>query len=556
MTPGNEKGAFRKIWSDQLRIALVYPNSYRLGMSNLGFQHVYRLLNSSDRFVAERFFLEPPVESKTRPKSLPKLLSLESSRPLRDFHVIAFSLPFENDYLNAPLILNMGRVEPLSRNRSSSDPIVLAGGVSVSMNPEPLAAFMDLFHVGEIYDVEAPGGLFRLIAEIILEYGPGVDRDFLFESLKQCPGVYIPSAYEFVSDGKGLIDSITVLDGYPEKIKALKADWENCEMPRSVITSPDLEFSDTCLVEINRGCSRKCRFCAAGWIHSPVRYRRFEAITPIINEAMASGLRLGLVGSDLANHPQLQDIIAFILEGGGKFSLSSIRPEGMSEFMIDALLKTGQKTATLAPETATPRMKNVIGKRIPPETFYGIIARLVEAGIPNIRLYFMIGLPVEKDDDVQEIVDFALECRSIFVEASRKRGRIGVLSIQVNPFIPKPWTPFQWSALIGKDSLERRIEILRKGLGKVSNLSLRIEYGRDFLMQALLSRADRNLGEALLGDTRPSKLTAQSLERAGVDVQRYVYRERGETEIFPWDIVDHGTDKKVLWKIYRDSLKS
>ncbi len=555
MVPPKETGAIRKNWADRLRIALVYPNSYRVGMSNLGFQHVYHVLNSSSFYLAERFFLESGQQSSGSGSSA-RLLSVESSRPLRDFHVVAFSLPFENDYLNVPIILMQGAIAPLAANRTSRDPVIMAGGVSVSMNPEPLAAFMDLFFLGEIGNVEAPNGLFERLAYMTMRHGSAVDRDFLKDHVKDCPGVYAPGAYRFNRGSDGMLESISVADGYPATVKALKSDWDSDPVPLSTLTSPDTEFSNTCLVEINRGCSRRCRFCAAGWIHSPVRYRGLDIIRPVIERATAAGLRLGLVGSDLAGHPELERMIDLILTNGGAFSLSSIRPEGLSGFMIKALARTGQKTATLAPEAASPRLKEVIGKRIAPELFYSMIEELVAVGIPNIRLYFMIGLPTETDDDVHEIAQFALDCRKVFVDASRKTGRIGVLSVQVNPFIPKPWTPFQWAPVTDRDILEGRINTLRKGLKKISNMSLRIEYGRDFFIQALLSRCDRDLGQKILNVGPKGKWTLQGLEKAGIDLGEHIYRERTGNETFPWDVVDHGMPKQVLWKIYREATRS
>ena len=554
MVPPKETGAVRKNWSDQLRIALVYPNSYRVGMSNLGFQHVYHVLNSSSMYLAERFFLEP--ERSSGSKSSVRLLSVESSRPLRDFHVVAFSVPFENDYLNVPLILMQSGLEPLAQNRSSLDPVIISGGVSVSMNPEPLANFMDLFFIGEIGNVDSPDGLFSTLADMIARYGSTVDRNFLIEHLKDCPGVYAPGAYRFIRDDTGILESISVDEGFPSAVKAVKSDWDSDPVPYSLVTTPDTEFSDTCLVEVNRGCSRRCRFCASGWIHSPVRYRSLDRIGEVVERVTGEGLRLGLVGSDLAGHPQLEQIIEQILGNAGSFSLSSIRPEGLSDFMMKALASTGQKTATLAPEAASPRLKEVIGKSIAPKLFYSRIEELVAVGIPNVRLYFMIGLPTETDDDVFEMVEFALKCREVFVDASRKTGRIGVLSVQVNPFIPKPWTPFQWAAVTHRKTMEGRINILRNGLKKTSNMSLRIEYGRDFFVQALLSRCDRDLGQKILDTGLKGKWTVQGLEKTGVSLDAHIYRERSENEIFPWDVVDHGMPKQVLWKIYREATRS
>lgn len=549
----NESGAVRKTWHTQLRVALVYPNTYRIGMSNLGFQHVYNILNTSENFLAERFFLEPPTH---QTKSTYQVLSEESSKTLRDFHVIAFSLPFENDYVNVPHLLKMGKIEPFARNRSSYDPLVMSGGISVSMNPEPVASFMDFFYIGEMCDLHLPNNLFNRLAELAHKFGPEFNREKVKEVLVDCPGVYVPQAYKFDYDDRGRIISVGVKDGYPSVVKAVKSDHKSCVIPKTLMTSPDAEFGQTCLVEINRGCSRMCRFCAAGWIHSPVRYRTMEKIRPVFENAQNSGLRIGLVGSDLAGHPQLEEMISSILLNDATFSLSSIRPEGLSQFMIDALAKTGQKTATIAPEVASGRLKAVIGKQIPSETFFQIIAKLVEAGIPNVRLYFMIGLPTETDEDVHDIIKFVLDCRKVFVDCSRKKRRIGCLSVQINPFIPKPWTPFQWSSVLDKRSLETRIDILRKGLKNVSNLSLRIEYGKEFFLQALLSRCDRRLGERLLKAGPSKKWSFSALRREGIDVDLTMFSQRSQDDIFPWDIVDHGIPKQVLWKVWTDSIKN
>lgn len=543
MTRPGETGAIRKRDGTAIRAALVYPNTYRVGMANLGFQWVYRYLNARTDFSAERFFLPEPAPG--RPRLPQSLRAEESGRPLRDFQLIAFSLPFESDYPAVPRILLDAGIPPLARERRPFDPIVMAGGVSVSMNPEPLAQFLDLCFVGEIEDAASSAGdvFFSALREAMGAASPRVgNRQELLRLFHDIPSVYVPSAYDFVYAKDGTIQEIIPESGFPERVQAAKRCAPDSRVPASVFSSAETEFGENVLVEVNRGCRRRCRFCAAGWIHHPVRYAPYERFQHEVKRATESGSTVGIIGSDLASHPQLEEILAEIMDQGGTFSLSSIRPEGLNRRIIELLAKTGQKTATLAPEVASPRMKRVIGKRIPSERFYELVEQLVGAGIPNVRFYFMIGLPTETEEDVQAIVEFARHARGVFVEASRPRRTIGRLSLQVNPFVPKPWTPFQWAAMLSERNLQKRLKMIQDGLRHERNLVVRLESARYALLQAYLSRGDRRMGDMLLRGAKPG--------RGSDETAFYVHRERSREELFPWDVMDHGIRKETLRKIY------
>lgn len=534
-------------------MALVYPNTYRVGMGNLGYQYMYKYFNNLPQFVAERFFFPDPTgEAGGRGRGP---LSEESSRPLTSFPVIAFSIPFENDYRAVPGALIAAGIPPLQRDRGASDPMVIAGGVSVSLNPEPLAPFLDLAFIGEPDEHAEAGGLFNVLAEALSDSPRALaDREGFLRIFRDTAGAYVPSAYAFDFGADGLIQEIRHSPGFPSRVKAVKRLARDAPVPVSVLFSREAEFGGSLLVESNRGCGRGCRFCAAGWIHRPVRYRDFSSFKHEVDEAVGAGRTIGLIGSDLAGHPELEDILQYIADMGGNFSLSSIRPEGLTENVIRLLAGTGQKTATLAPEAASPRMKRVIGKDLPSERFYDLVGRLVAAGIPNIRFYFMVGLPTETDEDAEAVVEFVSNAREVFLKASRPLGRIGRIGVQLNPFIPKPWTPFQWAGMTGLQTLRRRLRMIHNALKRLPNVVVRAESVRESLVQGMISRGDRRISHVLMNGTNGAGSRSGIPGKKSNEAAFYLHRERGENEIFPWDVVDHGVTKRMLRRIYDESI--
>ncbi len=551
MPRAGEEGAVRKPRGSSLPVALVYPNAYRVGMANLGFQFLYRFLNTDPRFSAERFFFD--LRDTNRGEPPPSPLSEESARPLSDFPIVAFTLPFENDYPAVPAALTAAGIPPLHQDRAQGHPLVIAGGVAVSLNPESLAPFLDVVFIGEVQEAEAGqlSDFFSLIADGLRASSVrSADKKEFLKEFGRAPSVYIPSAYHCDFDEVGRLRAIRPESGFPRTVVASKRLIDDTPVPVSVLFSPEAEFGESLLIEANRGCGRGCRFCAAGWIHRPPRYIDFRRMRSEIERALKEGRPVGLVGSDLARHPELEEILSFIVERGGRFSLSSIRPEGLTERVVRLLAATGQKTATLAPEVASDRLKKVIGKDIPAERFFELVERLVRGGIPNIRFYFMIGLPTETDEDVQETVEFIRQCRAIFLEASRPLKRIGRIGVQVNPFVPKPWTPFQWAPMASSKVLDRRAAILRQGLKKLPNVVLRTESPREALYQAVLSRGDRRIAPVVSRVAQQLGRWSGVMRKARVDPHFYALRERPADEIFPWDHIDHGLSRKSLYRVY------
>ncbi|MEJ2716057.1 MAG: radical SAM protein [Deltaproteobacteria bacterium] len=557
MAGTGEEGTIRKPRGSSLPVALVYPNAYRLGMANLGFQFLYGYLNQHPLLSAERFFFPDYGSGEKWQRGAPR--SEESNRPLTDFPVIAFSIAFENDYPAIPGALVAAGIPPLQKDRRASHPLVMAGGVAVSLNPEPLAPFLDLVFIGEV--TAEPRGeldeLWSLLVEALRMPRVNLDdRTAFVARFSEAQSVYVPSAYHFEFGERGLITAVHPRPGFPSRVRAGKRRSRTAPVPVSVLFSPTAEFGRSLLVETNRGCGRGCRFCAAGWIHMPVRHALFNRFRKDVEDAIRQGRQIGLIGSDLAGHPELESILETIVDQGGTFSLSSIRPEGLSPRVIELLARTGQKTATLAPEVASPRAKKVIGKEIPSEAFYELVEKLVAAGIPNIRFYFMIGIPTETDEDVDQLVDFVLESKKIFVEASRPLGRIGRLGVQINPFIPKPWTPFQWAGMAPRTILEERIRMIRGRLAREPNVVLRVESPRLAAFQAVLSRGDRRLGPAILRIAQQQGRWAGVFKREKIDPSFYALRERGSEEILPWDVIDHGISKQHLRNVYERALAS
>lgn len=548
MTRQGEKTTISQPTHAFLQVALVYPNVYRIGMGNLGFQAVFALLNDLPGVLAERFFVPDPGLPCRFGKGEPK--SEESSRPLSSFPVLAFSVPFENDYPVVPKMLMAAGIPPLARDRKAGDPLVIAGGVAVSLNPEPLSPFVDIVFIGEAFGNRegSASQLFLRLGEIFRCGGVRALRSpELTEEVRNIPGVYVPGAYTVAYHQDGSIASMTPVAGFPHRVRAVKHLTHGGALPFSVLFSPDAEFGESLLVEINRGCGRGCRFCASGWIHRPVRHAAYDRFKDQVERAIHDGHTVGLIGADLAGHPQLEEILKDIVAKGGTFSLSSIRPEGLTPLVIELLAQTGQKTATLAPEVGSLRMKRVVGKEIPSERFLELVRQLVSAGIPNVRFYFMTGLPGESEKDVEAIVDFMHEAHRVFVHASRPQGIIGRLSVQLNPFVPKPWTPFQWSAALTISRVRHHLEIVTRGLRRLPNVKVRFESPRQALIQALFSRGDRRIADIIM---RAAQTEGSWWSRIGRDaglLEWYAYRERPFEEIFPWDIVDHGISKEVLW---------
>ena len=542
-----ETGGVRKKWKDKLPVALIFPNRYRLGMSNLGFQLVYDLLNSDPDIVCERVFL--PENDTEQP------LSVESGRPLRDFPLLFCSLSFEDDYPNLLRILLAGGISPLAEERQrQSDavkpgvPMVVAGGVATFINPEPLASFVDLFVLGEA-EVALPPVL-ALLKKQLSEEGRSVLLPKVAAGLAGC---YVPALYVPEYDEDGIFSFFHVEPGAPERILKLTAPRREVA-GHSVLLSPDAEFSDLYLTELGRGCSRGCRFCAAGFVYRPPRLWSADAIVKAIAERPAGVRRIGLLGMEMARVDDLSVLAEYLLAEACSLSFSSLRADVIGTRLVELLGKSSLKSAAIAPDGGSERLRRVINKGITEPELLTAAESLAEVGVTNLKLYYMIGLPTETEEDLDEMIDLTLRIRERVMAVGRRKGYLGTLTLSVNCFVPKPWTPFQFYPFAPVSVLKKRLKYLRKKLGREANIRIVADHPDRALFQATLARGDRRIGPALLAFASEGGNWRQVMKRQGLQVEDYALRERKEDEPFPWEIVDHGIDRQYLWHEYQKAL--
>jgi radical SAM superfamily enzyme YgiQ (UPF0313 family) len=543
-TVAGETGTVARKWGGRLTVCLVYPNHYAVAMSNLGFQAIYALFNSFPEVLCERAFLPDSGELKEYEKSGSRLLSLESQRPLADFDVIAFSVSFENDYLNIPAIFHLAGIPAFSSERSGEHPLVIAGGAALTLNPEPVADFMDMVCIGEGETIVAPF-LDLACAESV------PDRILLMEKAAQLPGIYVPSFYSITYDG----DSVVAIDtshGAPRRVKRVWTPDLDRSAATSVILSPGTEFSDMFLIELSRGCPRGCRFCAAGYIYLPYRQRSLESLKKDVARGLQQRSKLGLVGAAVSDFRGIGELSRHILEIGGKVSVSSLRIDGLDEEMIGVLKASGHRTIALAPEGGSQRLRNLIGKNISEEQILSACERLIRNDMLNLKLYFIIGLPCETIADLEEMVRMVKRIREMVIEAAREKGRLGEVILSVNPFVPKPFTPFQWRGMENLKSLERKAAYLKEAFGPLSNVRMKLESLKDAYLQALLSRGDRRLS-LFLAKTRETGSWKRAARELGLDTDALVWRNAVPGETLPWDIID-GVDPGRLMDEYRKAF--
>jgi radical SAM superfamily enzyme YgiQ (UPF0313 family) len=539
-----EKGATAKNWGGKLSVCLVYPNRYHTAMSNLGFQAVYAQLNSHPDIVCERAFLPDPADMKEYEKSRTPLLSLESQRPLADFSVIAFSVSFESDYLHIPRIFRLAGIPPFAAERDKSQPLVMAGGAALFLNPEPVAEFMDLVCIGEAEAVLPP--LLSIFQE------EGGERNSLLEKGARLPGIYVPHFYGIDYEGES-IKAIRALLGAPPQVRRSWSKELDSHVVKSEIFTPDTEFSDMYLIELSRGCPRGCRFCAAGFIYRPYRQRSLEVIKGEVDRGLAEHKKLGLVGAAVSDYREIGELCRHILGQGGKVSVSSLRLDNLDDDLIEVLKASGHKTVALAPEGGSQRLRDLIKKDLTEAQILAACGRLIDNDILNLKLYFIIGLPTENLPDLEELVALVAGIRERVVEAARKRGRLGEVILSINPFVPKPFTPFQWCPMEETKSLESKLRYLRDSIGRMANVRMIAESPKDAYLQALISRGDRRLA-ALLVKADEAGNWRKGARELGIDTDRLVYREIPLEETLPWDVIDSG-NRDLLEREYMKAFR-
>jgi radical SAM family uncharacterized protein len=547
-----ETGTIRKKGRGRFRVALVYPHTYRVGMSNLGFQQVYALLNQEAEVVCERFFLPEsedriPLQNKDSP-----LISLESQTPLYQFDLIAFSLSFETDYPQILNLLEWGRIPLLARDRTEETPLVMAGGVAVFLNPEPIAPFMDLFLIGE-----AEGLLSSFIRKLMDYKKDGIPRAEILKSLQsECPGVYAPSLYEAGYHPDGRLARFYPRGPYPERISCHHPPVGDWEPACSVILTPNTEFAAMNLLEVGRGCPRGCRFCAASYIYRPPREHSRAALEDKVREMFSASQRFGLMGAALGDFPEIGEFARKITGAGGEVSFSSIRADRITPELAEILVGGKVRTLSLAPEAGSERLRRVLNKGLEEEAILQGAQHLYRAGLVHLKLYFMVGLPTEEEEDVEAIPRLVKRVRHNLLKYAKEMKRVMTLNLSLNSFVPKPHTPFQWVPMDSVAALKSKIRKIKEALRREPNVQVHADIPKWSYIQALLSRGDRRVGELLLKVHERGGDWNRALREVNLSPDFYVTRERTREEVFPWDFLDHGVDKTFLWEEYQKALRA
>jgi radical SAM family uncharacterized protein len=547
-----EKGAIQKPWGGKITICLLYPNSYHVGMSNLGFQTLYQILNADDDVVCERVFLPEPEDLQEYRNTQTPLFSLESQKPLSSFDILAFSISFENDFLNILTLLDLAHIPSESRLRDEKHPWVIAGGVAVFLNPEPISEFFDLFILGEAEEVI--GEFLEVCRQTLSDKGKRRKDDFL-RNLGGVEGVYVPKFYRVTYAEDGKIEAMDPESGFPRQVKRRWVPKLDQFPTQSTLFTPDTEFKEMALVEMNRGCPRGCRFCAACFVYHPFRNRSLSLLELISKEALLKEHRIGLTGAAVSDHPQLLPLCQSILSQQGGISLSSLRVDAVTPSLIQCLRKSEEHTVAIAPEAGSERLRRMLKKGYTEEEILKTIHTLVENGLSQIKCYFLIGLPSEIDEDVEEILFLAKRIRHQILSDQKNQKKRWRLVLSVNPFIPKPATPFQWVPLEEAGELKKKLKMIQRGVQGERGMEMIYDLPKWAYIQALFSKGDRRVGKILMAAHRYQGNWSQALRETNINSDFYVYRKRDLDEIFPWDFIDHGISKEQLKEEYLKAMK-
>jgi radical SAM family uncharacterized protein len=535
-----EQGAFRKEWGGKIAIALVYPNTYAVGMSNLGFQTIYWHLNQLPDVVCERVFLPDPVDVEEMRRTQTAPFSLESQRPLSDFHMVGFSVTYEGDYINTLRLLDLAGIPLRATDRRPHDPLVLMGGVCAFSNPEPVAPFMDFIVVGEGEE---------LVRELVALYRDEYEnREAFLERLAAVPGIYVPSRYDIAYHPDGTLSAALPRTGAPAVVVKRRLPDVNQFETISLVKTPQAEYGHMALLEVGKGCGRGCRFCLEGQVYRPVRHRSVAALGDTVARLAQdpANRRIGLVGACVSDYPWIGDLLKVVEANGLELSISSLRADSLTDDLVSALARGGHRTLTVAPEAGTERLRRAIRKAITDEQLYTACDLVRRHGIPNLKTYFMIGQPTETAEDVEAIVDLArrmLERLRVLDAAGRPFGR---LTLSISSFVPKPWTPFQWAPFDGAESLSAKLEVIKRGVRRLSNVRVLHENPREAALQALLARGDRRVGDFLEAAARLEGDWRRALREWDGDPGFYTTRPRGVGERMPWDHFEVGVKKAGL----------
>ena len=548
-TLSKEVGYVRKPHGNRLRVALAFPNTYFVGMSNLGFQTIYRLFNDQPDIVCERVFLPPKQELASMREAGTRLVSIESQTPIGEFDVIAFSVSFEWDYTNVLTMLRLAGVPFRAADRTYKDPLIVIGGAVTFVNPEPLALFADVIAAGEG----------EVLVPALLDAFGSSSRTEQLRRLAQARGYYIPSMYDVEYADNGTIARYVPKEGSgapPIVRKAALKSTDACDPPSTTIFTPDTEFGSRFLIEVVRGCANLCRFCWAGYNYLPVRAFPTDRILALAQAARAHSSKAGLVSIALCDHPDIEHILRSLKDMGYSISPASLRLDDLTPTIVTLLKESGERTLTIAPETGSDRLRRVINKTVTNEEILDRAELIFSSGIESLKLYYMIGLPTEQDEDLVAIRDLTLQLHEIMLKHARPRGRIGRIVASVNPLVPKPGTAYQWLPMERTDEIERKMKRMRTLVAGIDNVYFNIKSERHSYYQALLSLGDRRIAPVIERAEENGGQWRKALSDSGVDGDFYIYRDRSADTVLPWNIIDGGMKEPFFRAEFEKSTRA